>query len=137
MVSEPSAPGGSPSTINLAGEMRIAPARVHVLVVADPDNVIDEGAFEDNNTASFRKLALGVVTHGVQTSGTLPPWVTAMAAALGVKGYDDTIAFDWAAASRIPVPGLAAAGRGAAGRTDPPGGGCPRHAAKRRGGRPL
>ena len=109
VVTEPSVPGGSTSTINLAGEMRIAPARDHVLVVADPNNDIDEGAFEDNNTASFRKLALGVVTHGVQTSDTLPPWVTAMTAALELKGYDDTIAFDWASASRIPLPGLAAA----------------------------
>jgi hypothetical protein len=109
VVTELSAPDGSPSTIDLGAEMPIAPARDHVLVVADPGNVIDEGAFEANNTASFRKLALGVVTHGVQTSGTLPAWVTAMTAALEAKGYDDTIAFDWAAASRIPVPGLAAA----------------------------
>lgn len=108
-VTEPSAPGGSTSSIDLGEELRIAPTRDFVLIVADPDNVIDEGALEGNNISSFRKLALGVVTHGVQTSGTLPAWVTAMTAALEQKGYDETIAYDWAAASRIPLPGLAAA----------------------------
>jgi hypothetical protein len=108
VVSEPGVPGGSPSTIDLGAEMRIAPAQDYVLIVADPSNSIIE-TNEGNNTASFRKLALGVVTHGVQTSGTMPSWVTAMTMALELKGYDDTIAFDWAAASRIPLPGLAAA----------------------------
>jgi hypothetical protein len=106
-VAEPSAPEGSPSTIDLGAEMRIAAARDHVLVVADPGNTIVE-TDEANNTASFRKLALGVVVHGVQTSGTFPAWVTAMTAALEAKGYDDTIGYNWAAASRIPAPGVAA-----------------------------
>jgi pimeloyl-ACP methyl ester carboxylesterase len=105
-VNAPSAPEGSSWNINLAGEIPINPARPYVLVVADPAGAIPE-TDEENNTASFRKLALGVVTHGVELDGMFPPWVTAMSAALEAKGYADTIAFDWAAASRIPVPGLA------------------------------
>jgi pimeloyl-ACP methyl ester carboxylesterase len=105
-VTAPSAPEGSSWNINLVGEIPINPARPYVLVVADPAGAIAE-ADEGNNTASFRKLALGVVTHGVELDGMFPPWVTAMTAALESKGYADTIAFDWAAASRLPVPGLA------------------------------
>ena len=98
------APGGT-ATVALAGEMPIDPGRPHVLVVADPADAIDESD-EGNNTGSFRKLALGVVTHGFQPDGQFPTWVTAVAAALEAKGYAETIAFDWAAASRLPVPGL-------------------------------
>jgi hypothetical protein len=105
LVTTPSAPGGSTRTINLAGQMPIDPAHRYVLVVADPDNAIAE-ADEGNNTAQFRKLALGVVTHGVQPDGTFPAWVPAMAAALEAKGYADAIPFDWAAASLLPVPGI-------------------------------
>jgi pimeloyl-ACP methyl ester carboxylesterase len=105
LVSAPIAPGGSTSTINLATEMPIDSARPYVLVVADPGNAIAE-ADEGNNTSQFRKLVLGVVTHGVQPDGTFPAWVSAMTAALEAKGYAETIAFDWAAASRLPVPGL-------------------------------
>src|SRR5215204_1661535 len=106
LVAAPSAPGGSPSTVHLAGEMPIDPGRPHVLVVADPADDLVE-ADPGNNTGSFRKLTLGVVTHGLQPDGTFPAWPTAMAAALEAKGYAETIAFDWAAASRLPVPGLA------------------------------
>ena len=91
MVTAPSAPGGSTSTIGLAGEMPINPAQPYVLVVADPANAITE-TDEGNNTAFFRKLALGVVTHGVELDGAFPAWVPAMAAALKAKGYADAIA---------------------------------------------
>jgi pimeloyl-ACP methyl ester carboxylesterase len=105
MITGPSAPGGSTATIHLAGEMPLNPVRPYVLVVADAGNAIAE-TDEGNNTSSFRKLALGVVTHGVEPDGMMPPWVTAMATALEAKGYAETIAFDWAAASRLPVPGI-------------------------------
>jgi hypothetical protein len=104
-VTAPSAPGGSTWTIGLSAEMPIYPAHRYVLVVADPNNGIAE-ADEGNNTALFRKLALGVVTHGVEPDGMFPAWVPAMTAALEAKGYAETIAFDWAAASRLPVPGI-------------------------------
>lgn len=63
-----------------------------------------------------------VVTHGFSPAGTLPEWVDEMATALctdaeemtqGVTlckscthGYDVVVAFDWAAESNDPVPGV-------------------------------
>ncbi len=106
LVTTPSAPGGSPASIALGTEMPIDPARRYVLVVADPTQGITE-ANEGNNTSSFRKLALGAVTHGYQPTGQMPGWVTASAAELRLDGYADAIPFDWALRSSLPVPNMA------------------------------
>jgi hypothetical protein len=104
-ITAPSDPGGSTSTIGLAGELVLNPARPHILVVADPGNAVAE-TDEGNNISSFRKLALGVVTHGFQPGGILGTWMTATTAALEAKGYAQTIAYDWSSDALQQVSGM-------------------------------
>jgi pimeloyl-ACP methyl ester carboxylesterase len=105
VITAPSAPGGSTATITLSGQLPLNPARPYVLVVADPANAIPE-TNEGNNVSLFRKLALGVVTHGFQPGGVIASWVDAMTVALEAKGYAETIAYDWASDSLQQVSGM-------------------------------
>jgi hypothetical protein len=107
----PAGEGVRTATLPLGSELPLDPARKYVLVVADPGGAIPEQD-ESDNTASFRKLALGAVAHGYSLTGAAPAWVDQMADALQAKGYDAVIRFDWAPLSQLPVPGGAAlAGR--------------------------
>jgi hypothetical protein len=79
-------------------------ARPYVLVVADPGGDLAESA-EGNNTASFRKHLVGVVTHGFSLTPSV--WPGQMAAALQAQGrYDVAFAYDWSRLSSLPLPGL-------------------------------
>lgn len=93
--------------IPLSSEIPIDPARPYVLAVADPNGIIDE-TNETDNTGQFRKLAMAVVTHGLELTGKMPAWLDDMAAGLRREGFQQVIEFDWAASSRIPLPGQAA-----------------------------
>jgi hypothetical protein len=99
-------PGGGlrVGRITLTSEMPIDPARKFVLVVADPGGTLAEQN-EVNNTAFFRKLVVGAVTHGFTLTGTAPAWTEGVAQVLRQKGYDAAFAFDWAPLSQLPVPG--------------------------------
>ena len=93
-------------TISLAPEDGLPPnpERPFVLVVADPENVVAESD-EADNTASFRKHVIGVVTHGgVQPADWIygPAWQLRMGNNLRAEGYDDVIAFNWVSESRDP-----------------------------------
>jgi len=81
------------------------PLHKFIFVVANPDGNIaeDPGSV---NTAFYQKHLLGVVVHGLELSGQVPAWEPQMAAQLLKQGYDATIAFDWAQASRLPIPGV-------------------------------
>src|SRR5262245_46453766 len=98
--------GTQTATIALGGEIPIDPNRRHVLVIADPMNLIAE-TNEGDNLGRFRKLSLAVITHGLQTDGVLPAWLGQMANGLRAAGFDRVVTIDWAAASRLPVPGQA------------------------------
>ncbi|HKB39715.1 MAG TPA: alpha/beta fold hydrolase [Gemmataceae bacterium] len=90
--------------VALLGELPIDPARPHVIVAVDPANTLAESD-ESNNVASFRKLTLGVTVHGLALSGQKPAWIDQAGDLLERQGYAGTIRFDWAQASRLPVPG--------------------------------
>lgn len=90
--------------VALGAELPADPARKHVLVVADPAGRVAERD-EGNNAASFRKLVLGGVAHGLTLTGQLPAWFEPTARALEADGYDRVIRFDWLALSQVPVPG--------------------------------
>ena len=83
----------------------IDPSRPYVLAAIDVGN----GAAEDdetNNVASYRIFTVGVVTHGVEYSGTFPAWVPDLANALSADGYDATVPFDWSQLALMPQPGV-------------------------------
>jgi hypothetical protein len=94
------------ASIPLSGEMPIDTAHPYVLTVADPHNSIGE-TNEADNIGQFRKLTLAVITHGLEPSGKLPSWLDDMAAGLKREGFAEVLEFDWAAASRLPLPGTA------------------------------
>ena len=80
------------------------PERPFVLVVADPEDAVAESD-EADNTASFRKHVLGVVTHGgIQPEDWIygPAWQLRMGKNLRAEGYDHVIAFNWVSESRTP-----------------------------------
>jgi hypothetical protein len=81
------------------------PLHKFILVVANPNGSVMEGP-GSVNTAFYQKHLLGVVVHGLEIGGQVPAWEPQMAAQLLTRGYDATIAFDWAQASRLPVPGV-------------------------------
>src|SRR5581483_9041145 len=91
-----------------SSEMPLDPARRFVIVAASTRGLVPEtnGA---NNGAFFRRLSVGAIAHGLELTGTVPAWEPQVAAALQRKGYATTIQFDWAAQSRLPIPGLAEA----------------------------
>jgi hypothetical protein len=92
--------------IALAAKLPIDPVRHFVLVVADPGGSVPESD-ETNNTASFRKLALGVIAHGLSLFETRAAWVDDLGNLLEAKGYAATVRLDWVVRSRIPAPNLA------------------------------
>ena len=116
-----SAAGGGAPTLDAAGRpagdvgrhtMSLAlddglppnPERPFVLVVADPEDAVAESD-EADNTASFRKHVLGVVTHGgIQPEDWIygPAWQLRMGNNLRAEGYDHVIAFNWVSESRTP-----------------------------------
>jgi hypothetical protein len=100
----PPATGTGTGAVNLGAEMPLDPARNFVLVVADPGDVVSE-TDEANNTASFRKLTLGVVTHGFTLTGTPPAWLVPMVTALQAQGYEAAIPFAWTPLSQLPIRG--------------------------------
>jgi hypothetical protein len=96
--------GTGSGTVDLGEEMPLDPARNYVLVVADPGGAIGE-TDEANNTASFRKLTLGAIAHGFTLTGTPPAWLSPMATALRLQGYETVIPFVWTPLSQLPIPG--------------------------------
>jgi hypothetical protein len=89
-------------TAAVAGGLTPNPEHPFVLVVADPAHS-QSGATVSDDTASFRKYTIGVVTHG----GVQPkswkmgvPWQTRMAESLQAEGYDAVIPYLWAGESR-------------------------------------
>jgi hypothetical protein len=81
--------------------MGIDPSHPYVLVVADPNGLVQE-TDETDNTASFRKYTIGVVTHGFEPDAQLPTWVGNIAADLLSRRYDSVIPFDWSDMSNLP-----------------------------------
>jgi hypothetical protein len=94
------------ATVPLSAELPLDPDRPYVLAVADPNDDISE-TNETDNTAQFRKLSLAVITHGFETTGRLPAWLDDMADGLRREGFDRVLEFNWAQASRLPVPAAA------------------------------
>jgi hypothetical protein len=93
--------GNHEITLPLAGGLPPDPQHPFVLVVADPANAIAESSKADN-TASFRKHVIGILTHGgVQPKKWRngPPWEIRMAADLRNQGYDAVIPYNWVAES--------------------------------------
>jgi hypothetical protein len=89
-------PGSHELTIPVEGGLPIDVARPYVLVVADPDG---PGASADPaRTASFRKFAVGVVTHGgiINKSWTYgSPWQLQIGRLMEEEGYDAVIPYNW------------------------------------------
>ena len=95
-----------PHTMSLALDDGLPPnpERPFVLVVADPEDAVAESD-EADNTASFRKHVIGVVTHGgIQPEDWIygPAWQLRMGSNLRAEGYDHVIAFNWVSESRTP-----------------------------------
>jgi len=88
-------------TIPVEGGLPIDLARPYVLVVANPD---EAGATSDpGRTASFRKYAVGVVSHGglVHKDWKIaPPWALQIGKLMEWEGYDAVLPFNWTADSR-------------------------------------
>lgn len=87
----------------------IDPSHPYVFTVLNPDRAVVETDFA-NDTMSFTKHVIGVVTHGfelpVPLIGGFPPWVNPMHDALVNDGYDKVIAFDWSDESGLPASGV-------------------------------
>ena len=90
-------------TIPLPGGLPINPKHPYVLVVADPGT---SSSSDPSEVASFRKVVIGVVTHGgleySHWKKDGPPWERQMANSLRAQGYDDVIAYNWVAKSSTP-----------------------------------
>jgi len=90
-------------TVPLAGGLPINPKHPYVVVVADPGSAT---AGDPGQSASFRKVVIGVVTHGgleySHWKKNGPPWEREMANSLRAQGYDDVIAYNWVAKSSTP-----------------------------------
>lgn len=96
--------GTQVGAVALAAELPTDLGRKYVLVVADPGQAVTETS-EANNAASFRKLAVAGVAHGLTLNGLPPAWLAPMAAALRAEGYDAAIPFVWTPLSQLPIPG--------------------------------
>ncbi len=74
-----------------------------MVVVADPAS---PSASDPGESASFRKVVIGIVTHGGLEDKAWdkdgPPWERQMANSLRKQGYDDVIAYNWVAQSSTP-----------------------------------
>lgn len=97
------APGVHLVSLPIAGGLPINPKHPYVLVVADPGS---PSASDPGESASFRKVVLGVITHGGleydhwKKHG--PPWELEMARSLRDQGYDSVIAYNWVSQSNTP-----------------------------------
>ncbi len=90
-------------TIPLAGGLPLNPKHPYVQVVADPGSPT---AVDPGEVASFRKVVIGIVTHGgleySHWKKDGPPWERQMANSLREQGYDKVIAYNWVAQSSTP-----------------------------------
>jgi hypothetical protein len=90
-------------TIPLADGLPINPKHPYVVVVADPDS---PSATDPGESASFRKVVIGIVTHGGLEDSAWdedgPPWERQMANSLREQGYDFVIPYNWVAQSSTP-----------------------------------
>lgn len=96
-------PGTHQLTIPLPGGLPPDPRKPYVLVVADPS--ISSAATNPQQTASFRKYVIGVVTHGALINPSWkhgPPWQLQTATLLERQGYDAVIPYNWASQSSKP-----------------------------------
>jgi hypothetical protein len=96
-------PGTHQLTIPLPGGLPPDPQKPYVLVVADPS--ISSAATNPQQTASFRKYVIGVVTHGALINPSWkhgPPWQLQTATLLERQGYDAVIPYNWASQSSKP-----------------------------------
>jgi len=85
-------------TIAVPGGLPPDPAAPYVLAVAGPADGTGAGS-----TAALRTHVIGVVVHGGIQDGTqTPAWERKLARMLKGVGYDDVIAFNWAAQSNTP-----------------------------------
>lgn len=98
-------PGHHQLTINLPDGLPPNPSHPFVVVVADPAHALTE-TNTANNTASFQKHVIGIVTHGGlqphSWSNTGAPWAVKMANSLKSDGFDAVIPYNWVAASIHP-----------------------------------
>jgi hypothetical protein len=97
-------PGTHETDVSLTQALDINPSLKFVLAVADPANQVSETDKADN-VAAYRTWIVGAVTHGFESNGQEPSWVTSTTAALKADGYDAAVAFNWASLSAVPAPG--------------------------------
>jgi hypothetical protein len=96
-------PGTHQLTIPLSGGLPLDPGKPYVLVVADPSSPL--ASTDLQQTASFRKYTIGIVTHGgfINTSWKHgPPWELQIGTILKQQGYDAVIPFNWTTDSSTP-----------------------------------
>lgn len=89
--------------INLDHAMRPDPSRPYFIVVGRANGPVQETETADNS-ASFRKYTIAVISHGgVQGSHiNIPQWEAKIGWKLQDFGYDTVIPFNWAGQSKTP-----------------------------------
>jgi hypothetical protein len=92
-------------TVAQTQTLGINPSEKYVLAVAHIGDTTQPASPTDS-FATFRIWIVGAVTHGYQPTGQFPSWVQSTADAMKTAGYDSTVAFDWAAASALPISGV-------------------------------
>lgn len=103
-VAAPSTVGSHQLAIPVAGGLTINPKHPYILVVADPQGQLSESD-RSNDTASFRKVSMVIVTHGglQDTPGDrVPAWVNRMSDDLTAQGFDVVYPFNWVGVSKSP-----------------------------------
>lgn len=100
----PAAAAGNHSlTIKLPNGLPIDTAHPYVLVVANPQS--PQASVDPSQTASFRKYAIGVVTHGgIQNTSWKngPPWQLQIGQLMKQRGFDAVIPYNWVQESGTP-----------------------------------
>jgi hypothetical protein len=107
LITTPEGGGTQIGFAGLTGELTLDPTRDYVLVVADAGATVEE-TNEGNNTAFFRKVALGAVVHGFTVAGVPGDWHAQMAAEMQAEGYDYVLPFVWIPLSQTPAPNATA-----------------------------
>jgi hypothetical protein len=100
----PLAQGHHRLTVALPGGLPPDPEHPYVLAVADPSRAVNGGA-ENQDTVSFRKFVIGVLTHGgfqSKSDKEGAPWALKMAHSLRAQGYDVVIPYNWVSESSTP-----------------------------------
>jgi hypothetical protein len=100
----PLAQGHHRLTFSLPGGLPPNPEHPYVLAVADPSRALNGGS-EQQDTVSFRKYVIGVLTHGGFQSKSAKqgaPWALEMGHSLRAQGYDVVIPYNWVSESRTP-----------------------------------